>query len=173
ASAHAGVLQYASFQADWLQKQYHEAKSLSAVVEKEWTYFIARPLKLPQNVHICIGWTGTPASTSPLVDTASTLRQQEQAPSASILSASKEGVTNFFKGMKEENLPLLFKGVKQNRQALATVGKHAQADLETPLLRKLCDLAVQYGGAGKQSGAGGGDCGIAFMPSEESVEQLK
>src|SRR5699024_12873857 len=75
--------------------------------------------------------------------------------------------------MKEENLPLLFKGVKQNRQALATVGKHAQADLETPLLRKLCDLAAQYGGAGKQSGAGGGECGIAVVPSEESVEELK
>src|SRR5699024_11469375 len=87
----------------------------------------------------------------------------------SFLSASKEGVTNFFKGMKVENLPLLFKGVKQNRQALATVGKHAQADLETPLLRKLCDLAVQYGGAGKQSGAGGGDCGR----SEEHTSELQ
>src|SRR5699024_3370358 len=173
ASAHGGVLQYASFQADWLQKQYHEAKSLSDVVEKEWTYFMDRPLKLPQNVHICIGWTGKPASTSQLVDKVLTLKQQEPATFDSFLSASKEGVTNFFKGMKEENLPLLFKGVKQNRQALATVGKHAKADLETPLLRKLCDLAVQYGGAGKQSGAGGGDCGIAFMPSEESVEQLK
>ncbi len=173
ASAHGGVLQYASFQADWLLEQYEKANSLLEILTKEWIYFMARPLKLPKNVHICIGWTGKPASTSKLVNEVLKLKQNNPDQFATFLSSSKEGVGNFFKGMEEENIPLLLKGVQQNRHALATVGKQANVELETPLLRKLCDLAVQYGGAGKQSGAGGGDCGIAFMPSKRAAEQLK
>src|SRR5699024_9076758 len=62
--------------------------------------------------------------------------------------------------------------VKQNRRALREVGERAHADIETPLLSRLCDLAEYYGGAGKPSGAGGGDCGIAFMPTSEKAAEV-
>ena len=69
------------------------------------------------------------------------------------------------------NLPQLFKGIKQNRDALVTVERR-YTELETPMITKLCNVAEKLGGAAKQSGAGGGDCGIAFMPTKESAKKL-
>lgn len=71
------------------------------------------------------------------------------------------------------NRETLFQGVQANRYALATVGEKAGVAIETPLLKTLCDLAEQYGGVGKPSGAGGGDCGIAFMPDKQKADQLQ
>ena len=39
------------------------------------------------------------------------------------------------------------------------------------MLTKLCTVAEQYG-SGKSSGAGGGDCGIAFLKDAAQVDAL-
>lgn len=172
ASSHGGILQYSSFQANWLKKAYEKANSLTELLEEDWPYFSVKPIHLPENVHICIGWTGTPASTSKLVDHVLQLKKDEPSAFQQFLNDSETAVAAFFQGMQEKNIPLLLEGVKKNRQSLAAVGRASNTEIETPLLRTLCDLAEQYGGAGKPSGAGGGDCGIAFMPSREKAEAL-
>src|SRR5699024_67609 len=68
ASAHGGMLQYASFQANWLKTAYENASRLTELLEKDWPYFSMKPIRLPEDIHICIGWTGKPASTARLVD---------------------------------------------------------------------------------------------------------
>ncbi|WP_230199312.1 hypothetical protein [Oceanobacillus kimchii] len=88
------------------------------------------------------------------------------------LQSSKQAVRLFLEGMNRENLDMLINGVRKNRQALARVGEKANTPIETSMLTKLCDVAEQLGGAGKPSGAGGGDCGIAFMYSKDQVENL-
>ncbi|UJL46609.1 phosphomevalonate kinase [Virgibacillus sp. NKC19-16] len=172
ASSYGGFLQYSSFQADWLIEAYENRKTLTELLEREWTYFSVEPIKLPENIYVCIGWTGKPASTKKLVDEILKLKNDALAKFQQFLTNSEEAVGYFLKGMTESDVDLLLRGVKKNRQALATVGKHADVAIETPLLRTLCDLAEGYGGAGKPSGAGGGDCGIAFMPSKEKAEAL-
>ena len=52
------------------------------------------------------------------------------------------------------------------------MGNIAKVPIETEKLRKLRDEAVKLGGAGKLSGAGGGDCGIAFLPLDKDVDEL-
>ncbi len=172
ASTNGGFLQYASFQAEWLKDAYIHAKSLSELVEKDWKYFSLKPLRLPETVFVCVGWTGKPASTAKLVDELRLLKSNDPVAYQGFLDASEEAVSTFLQGMKEENVDLLLTGVKQNRRALSEVGKQANVAIETPLLGKLCDLAEEYGGAGKSSGAGGGDCGIAFLPSKEKADEL-
>ncbi len=172
ASTYGGLLNYSSFQAEWLLREYKQSTSVTAMLERKWTYYSVRTLELPEDVYFCVGWTGKAASTAKLVDEILQLKQSNSVQFENFLSNSKKAVDKFFKGMKESNIPLLLEGVKENRRALAEVGNHANAPIETPLLSKLCDLAEQLGGAGKPSGAGGGDCGIAFMPSREKAEQL-
>src|SRR5699024_4309370 len=141
--------------------------------QKKWIYWSVEPVQLPQNVELCIGWTGTPASTSQLVSQILALQKSHPKAFELFLNRSNHAVTTFLKGVKAEDATELFHGVKMNRQALADVGRAACTAIETPLLCTLSDLAEQYGGAGKSSGAGGGDCGIAFLPSEVKTEKMR
>ncbi len=172
ASSYGGFLEYSSFQAEWLRKAHKDAKSLTELLQCDWIYFSLEPVQLPKNVYMCIGWTGSPASTPKLVDKILQLKSDNLTQFNHFLSESEKAVSKILTGMKQNNVESLFDGVKQNRHALATVGQHAKIAIETPLLSKLCDLAEACGGAGKPSGAGGGDCGIAFMPSQEQAQQL-
>src|SRR5699024_504998 len=76
-------------------------------------------------------------------------------------------------GMRENDLSIFHEGIQLSREVLQTLERIAGFCIETEELKTLCDLAEQYGGVAKPSGAGGGDCGIAFMPDEASAEKLK
>lgn len=172
ASVYGGILKYSSFQADWLIEEYEKASSISELILKKWTYLDLKPIKLPDTVHFCVGWTGKPASTAKLVDII--LKQKDKNPHGfkKFLQSSEKAVHELLTGMEEEDLSLLFSGVKENRLALSEIGRQANISIETELLTALSDLAEKLGGAGKPSGAGGGDCGIAFMPTKEQADKL-
>lgn len=172
ASVYGGILQYSSFQADWLLEASKNASSIHELLEIDWVYLSVKRLMLPANVSFCVGWTGKPASTSKLVARILQLQETDPQAFASFLQKSEKAVSTLLKGIEEEDEALLFAGVKANREALAQVGKDADVAIETPLLGSLCDLAEQFGGAGKPSGAGGGDCGIAFMQKESEIDRL-
>ncbi|MFD1412223.1 phosphomevalonate kinase [Oceanobacillus jeddahense] len=172
ASTYGGLLQFSSFQADWLLEAYQEADSITEVVEKDWKYYKSKPITLPANVCFCVGWTGSAASTKDLVNRVRLLKINNAEAYAAFLKDSENAVSQFLTGAKNNDINQLFQGIKANRKALDQVGKAADTKIETPDLAVLCNIAENLGGAGKPSGAGGGDCGIAFMPSEETAEQL-
>jgi len=172
ASTFGGLLNYTSFQAEWLLRKYKHADTITELLHMDWVYFSVRPATMVQNLYFCVGWTGEPASTSKLVDQILLLKQKNPAQFEEFLKQSDEAVHTFFNGMDTSNEGLIIDGVKRNRRALASVGHQANTSIETPMLTKLCDLAESHGGAGKPSGAGGGDCGIAFIPSKEQAKML-
>lgn len=172
AATYGGILQYSSFRADWLLNELEKANNLTELVERKWKYFTVKPVTFPNDLEIRIGWTGSPASTSNLVNQVLALKETKPIIFETFRADSEAAVSKFISGMDSDNLSHLFTGVKENRQALVTVGQKADIALETPLLTILSDLAEKYEGVGKQSGAGGGDCGIAFMPSKEKAQQL-
>ena len=53
--------------------------------------------------------------------------------------------------------------ITENRKLLVGLSSLTGVTIETPALKKLCDLAETYRGAAKSSGAGGGDCGIVIV----------
>lgn len=172
ASVYGGLLEYSSFQADWLQSEYESTETLTELLAKDWIYFSVERLQLPEHTYICVGWTGTPASTKSLVSEILKLKKVDQAKYTQFLLNSETAVNIFLRGIKEENKSLLFEGIKQNRQSLSVLGKHAHVEVETTLLKELSILATEVKGAGKLSGAGGGDCGIAFVSTEAKRQQL-
>lgn len=173
ASSYGGVIEYTSFQAEWLIGKYDKKESLTTLVEKDWVYFSIKRIDLPEKLHILIGWTGSPASTSQLVKKILILKTTASEKYYQFIENSKYAVNNFLIGIEKQDYGLILKGIEQNRQALAQIGKDANVEIETPLLKTLSDLAKQSSGAGKLSGAGGGDCGIAFLLSDDKQDQLR
>lgn len=172
ASVYGGILQYSSFQAEWLLDASRKTSTISELIESDWIYLSIKRLSLPASVYFCVGWTGRPASTTKLVERILQLKTDNPIAFEEFLEKSGRAVHTLLTGMETENNELLFEGVKANREALATVGKQAKVSIETPLLSTLCELAEDLQGAGKPSGAGGGDCGIAFMPNEKQADLL-
>src|SRR5699024_10392286 len=95
-----GVLEYASFQAEWLLKEVKVTDSLTELVEKKWIYYAIEPLSLPEELDICIGWTGHPASTSNLVDHVLKLKTNKPDKFERFIHDSDQAVNYFLGGMK-------------------------------------------------------------------------
>lgn len=170
ASTYGGILTYTSFQAEWLLAELEYEKSMHALVEKDWKYLSIEPATLPTELSLCIGWTGSPASTGSLVKEIRKLKGETAYKQ--FLSGSAEAVTEILTGMKQDDVSLFLTGIEANRVALAALGLAANVVIETERLRSLSDIAKGLGGAGKLSGAGGGDCGIAFVQSEMAANIL-
>ena len=62
--------------------------------------------------------------------------------------------------------------IKKNRRLLNELTQITNVTIETPPLKMLCDLAENYGGAAKSSGAGGGDCGIVITDQKSGILPL-
>lgn len=172
ASTYGGILQFSSFQAEWLLDELEKTTTLTSLVERDWKYLFVKQIELPIDLSICIGWTGQPASTEKLVDEILALKEKNPDQFQKFLTDSKMAVNKILEGIERNSISDLLEGIKENRRCLATVGEVAGVPVETALLAKLADLAEEFSGAGKLSGAGGGDCGIAFITSIEKANQL-
>src|SRR5699024_11349432 len=53
AATYGGVLEYSSFQADWLLEEIQCTESLTALVEKKWTYLTVKSITIPERLEIC------------------------------------------------------------------------------------------------------------------------
>lgn len=165
ASTYGGLLYYKSFQANWLKAEMEKTEQIISLIQKKWLYLHIKQIQLPDDITICIGWTGKPASTKSLVNEISKLKRTDWQSYKRFLHESQDAVNVIARGLNEKDRTLFFKGIKQNRHALATLGNIANVPIETDKLAILSDAAEQLDGAGKLSGAGGGDCGLAFLQS--------
>lgn len=67
ASVYGGWIAYRSFDKAWLAAARNQM-SLSALINAEWPELSIELLTAPADMQLLIGWTGSPASTSQLVD---------------------------------------------------------------------------------------------------------
>lgn len=172
ASTYGGILHYTAFQADWLLELLDNELSIKRIVEHEWDYLSIEEVTLPKELEVCIGWTGTPASTGSLVKEIRKLKVNDQQSYDGFLHASESAVADILLGMKQDDSIRFLEGIEKNRRALASLGQSAGVAIETERLERLGDTAKSLGGAGKLSGAGGGDCGIAFVNSNAKIAAL-
>lgn len=172
ASTYGGILHYTAFQTDWLLAFLENESSVKQIVESKWNHLSIEEVSLPAGLELTIGWTGAPASTGSLVKEIQKLKEADQQTYDTFLCASKFAVEAVLVGMKTDNKHRFLDGIEKNRIALAELGSAAEAPIETEHLQQLSMEAKRLGGAGKLSGAGGGDCGIAFVDSSEKVAEL-
>ncbi|PFG18824.1 phosphomevalonate kinase [Serinibacter salmoneus] len=117
----------------------------------------AGPPTLPE---LRVGWTGAPASTVSLV---AAVRRVGTPPSFLVDSAAATG--DLASALSARDTAAALAAVRRSREVLTGMSREVGVPIETPALTALTDIAAAHGWAGKSSGAGGGDCGIALGES--------
>ncbi len=128
--------------------------------------------KVPKQLRLLIGWTGSPASTSDLVDRVHQSKEEKQAAYEQFLMKSRLCVETMINGFNTGKISVIQKQITKNRQLLAELSSLTGVVIETEALKNLCDLAESYTGAAKSSGAGGGDCGIVIFRQKSGILPL-
>lgn len=171
ASTFGGWIAYRKFDAAWLKKE-RQHSTIEDLLQKPWKDLSIEALPAPKDLDLCIGWTGSPASTTHLVDQMNEDNEQHKKFHARFLAEAKRIVEQTIADMKAQNTATIMADILAYRQLLLTLEEHAHLCIETESLQNFCQLAQQYGAAGKSSGAGGGDCGIALIPKTEDKAAL-
>ena len=172
ASTYTGWIKYTSFDRDFIKEKIaHE--SIKTLIEREWPYLEIEQLDVPKEVNFLVGWTKSPAISDDLVGSVQTKKYQNQKQYQLFLNESRASVLMLSKALEQAENKTIKEAIHKNRQALLSMGQETNVLIETPALKKLIDIATQYGGAAKTSGAGGGDSGIAFIFDQSTVDKIK
>ncbi|MDW8246772.1 MAG: hypothetical protein RMJ84_09345 [Sandaracinaceae bacterium] len=83
--------------------------------------------------------------------------------------ASNAFIDAFEKGALFEAIHAL----RAHHEALRALGEFSEIPIVTEALHAIAKQAEAFGGAAKPSGAGGGDVGIALLPSKEALSAFK
>lgn len=125
-------------------------------------------LPIPPDLHLLAGWTGTSASSPELIRLYQALANGHAAARRDFVAASTLAVEHFATAAAGGRIGQSlvgetdFEAVAAAAAALATLADRTQLPILTPELRRLIAISQEHGGVAKVSGAGGGDCGIAF-----------
>lgn len=173
ASTFGGWLRYTSFQPRWLAGRLARGDSLQALLAEPWPFFsVERLSPLPRDLQLCVGWTGSPASTADMLMRVEALKETKPQAFEAFLSESQRAVEHLVAGLQSANRQRALDALTRNAAALRKLGLEAGIAIETPALERLTATAHEAGGAGKPSGAGGGDCGIALIFGEREAARL-
>lgn len=172
ASTYGGVFVYERFPEQWVIGQLQAGMSLPDLVAAPWPGLRVEPLALPPGLRLLVGFTGSSASTTSLVRQVQEWGNAHAQELAALNGRIGKLVADLIPHWQRGDQQAILSAVHQNEDVLRELGDRAGVPIETPLLRQLSDLAFREGGAGKLSGAGGGDCGIALCFSAEAEEGI-
>ncbi len=168
ASTWGGIIMYKRFNPVWLDTQLKKSKPLRDVINSSWPKLLVERLPRPPRLRLLVGWTGSPASTVNLVKKVS-----EHPQRIAIYNQIGFLVKKLISAWKTNREQEILEIIQQNETLLRALGVETGISIETPELRVLTELANQVGAAGKLSGAGGGDCGIAIYFDSTITQALK
>lgn len=172
ASAFGGIVAYKSPDRNWVFNMIKN-HSLTKLLELNWPELKIETLNLPNDLELTVGWTGSPASTSILVDRIALTKAQKVDKYQNFLKSSRQNVENLIDGFRSSNSELIKDMISKYRTLLSDLAEFSDVHIETEMLSQLCDIAEKLGGAAKTSGAGGGDCGIVISDHKLKLEKLK
>jgi phosphomevalonate kinase len=173
ASVYGGWICYYRYDVAWLNhKLYDQNTSIGSLIHIPWPNLCIQKLVLPENIKFMAGWTKHAAKTSPLVDQIEAFQRERPKQYGVFLEESKAAVEEFIKSCELRQEAGIFHAIQKNRTTLQYLSDISGAQLETKEIRSLCHIADQYGRS-KFSGAGGGDCGIAFLMKGDEMKALK
>lgn len=171
ASVYGGWIAYHSFNRDWLSAQRRQT-SLMDLLEKPWPGLDVELLTPPDDLKLMIGWTGSPASTSHLVDKVAMGKVKDQHEYQVFLQESKACLKEMIRGFHDQSIAVIQHQLRVNRAILKKLADFSQVLIETSTLKEMIKDAENAGGAAKSSGAGGGDCGIVLIDKNRHIENL-
>ncbi|WP_432362692.1 phosphomevalonate kinase [Sporosarcina sp. UB5] len=171
AAVYGGLLAYCTFNGKWLRGKLEIGETFPTLVNESWPDLLIERLHPSEEFSMCVGWTKRSAATGPLVNKIQAFHLNNPLMYARFLDESNASVSRFIKGIKTGNQQDVLAASRENRLLLKRLGEDAGVPIETAELNDLCLIAERFG-SGKPSGAGGGDCGIAFLKHPEQKQCL-
>ena len=172
ASTYGGLFVYSRFDPVWLTEKVEAGQKLFDIVREKWPSLIVEELDVPKDFHLLVGWTGDSASTSSAVKQMNDFKAKNSGEYFRLYDRIAGIAKNAIEAFKSKQNNDFFLYLIENEDALAKLGEASGVNIETPQLKRLADIAVDYGAAGKLSGAGGGDCGIAVCFDEITANNV-
>lgn len=152
-SAHGGVVLYRRAEPEALAKLV--AADPVAATAAQWPNLRIESRADLGGLNLLVGWTGSPVKTDSQLAKAGGLGG-EFVSQVSSLSG------RLWRALADGDHPAAYECVRANRALLQDYERHRAVCIETDKLKALADVAESAGAAGKSSGSGGGDCGIAL-----------
>ncbi len=169
AASYENLIAYTSFDRKAIKKKM-KTTSIYKLVHSPWEYLEIKELDNKLNMHCLVGWTKVVADSNQLVKKINKIKNTKDYKD--FIKQSKEIVKNLSQAITNNDAENFKKNIAKNRDLLVKLGKSADVTIETKELKTLSDIANDYGEAAKLSGAGGGDCGIAFVFEESNIEKI-
>lgn len=171
AAVYGGWISYTTFDKEWVLAQRGNTP-LSQLLNMNWAYLSIECLIAPKELELVVGWTGKPASTVRIVDNFKDRINDNSNIYNKFLHDSKSCVSKMIDAFKNKDIDEIQRQIQINRNLLVDLSKDLNLVIETPMLTKLCDIALGFNVYAKSSGAGGGDCGIAILKDTDNLFQL-
>ncbi|MFT8787088.1 MAG: phosphomevalonate kinase [Bifidobacterium psychraerophilum] len=177
----AACIGYSSPDREWLIAAKRDAqqggRTVHALLERPWPGLRIERLHVPDELSFLIGWTGAPASTPELVGKVQSSfkggARHDSPEYQEFLDRSDRCVNAMKKAMTHGDVAGVQHALNEARQTLAYLTSITGTVIETPILRRLVEIAQEHGAAAKSSGAGGGDCGIALCGAAADQEGIR
>jgi phosphomevalonate kinase len=147
-----------------------QRRGIEETLRLPWPGFGLRRLPTPLALALEVGWTGQPASSAALTGRLDTGQWWGGATQRHFTARSDACVHALIGAIERGEDNRLLQQVRTARQLLADLDDELRLGIFTTRLTALCDAAEAAGGAAKPSGAGGGDCGIAFLDATATRE---
>ncbi len=172
ASTYGNVIVYKKFDAEWLIGKL-KTETVKNITNGKWPGFHAEKLGIPEEMVLLVGWTKESASTSAMIKQMQSFRQSDKAGYDRIYGDISSVVEGLIDAIRENDHENILKMIVRNEELLRELTKKSGVNIETHGLRLLSETAAKYGCAGKLSGAGGGDCGIAVCFSKANARKVR
>ncbi len=173
ASVYGGWLCYYRYDFAWLKGKLKDQNvSVVSLLQISWPGLCIKRVLLPDGISLMAAWTKHAVKTSPLVEQIEAFHKKNKEQYEVFLENSKAAVEEFIRSCELGHGAGILHAIHENRMELQYLSNITGIQLETKEIRRLCQIADQYGSS-KFSGAGGGDCGFALLYRLEDMDALK
>lgn len=173
AAAFNSTVIYSRFDPDWLRSRLNEAWPLEKIINEPWPALMIKSVNLPQNLTLVVGFTGKSVKTSDVLFELEAFRQRLPHDYAVIMAdldiAARMCISAVIAGDTQQVPPYCttIMNIFQHLERASGIQCLSQG------LERLISIAGDFGVGAKQSGACGGDCGIAFCWEKTQASELK
>lgn len=161
-NCYGGWVFYRSLDRQWLAEQLASHVPIETLLACAWPCLTIESLTPPTHLQVHIGWTTSPASTDQHVQSFHMQKEKHPALYQQFVKDSADAVHRMKSAFDQQDVEQLQQELTNARRLLLTLDQAYNLSIETLTLKQLITLAEQHGFVAKSSGAGGGDCGIAF-----------
>lgn len=165
---------YQNFDRNWFNQHLAKIESnddLARLIEQDWPGLIIEKLSWPENWQVSIVWSQSPA------DTESLLARSANSPSAisdtSFKQKSQQEVNKIVQALNEKDWSTFKSTLAANYQNISHYRASHQQIYHTSSFDLAQSLCQGKDTVFKISGAGAGDCALAFSPDPQSKLQVE